>query len=172
MRRLAGRLPSLALSVTLAGAATGVAAQWQVETESPPEVANEVAVAMVTNATGHSLRIYEDAQNHVHALFTIRGGFDTLDPAGCPTIRVDRRRPERLTYQDGRCRLEPKRVEFTLGRVGEPVERTLRQFLNGSNVVFRYRLAGGIYRETAFTLHRSKHALYSAIPRLAEGLIE
>ena len=164
--------PRTILCAALALGAAGVEASWQVDTEAVPETPVAVPVARVDNESGHSLRIYEDAGNRVHALFTIRGGFDTLDPAACPTIRVDRRRPERLTYEGERCLLEPKRAQFTLGKVGEPVERTLRQFLNGSRIVFRYRLAGGAYRETGFTLHRSKHALYTAIPTLAAELGE
>lgn len=170
MSDVPARIGTLCLGACLAALTAAAAAQWQVETEAVPDATSDVAVAVVENEAGHSLRIYEDGERRVLALFTIRGGFDTLDPAGCPTIRVDRRRPERLTYGGGRCLLEPKRVRFTLGEVGAPRERTLRQFLNGSNVVFRYRLAGGMYRETSFTLHRSKHAVYSAIPALATEL--
>ena len=35
--------------------------------------------------------------------------------------------------------------------------------MNGSNIIFRYRLGGGNYRETSFTLRGSKYALTTVV---------
>jgi hypothetical protein len=138
-------------------------AEWRVVTESPPDTDAAVEVALVDNDSGHSLRIFRDDEFNVRGVFTIRGGFDTIDQDGCPTYRVDKREPVRVSFHARRCVLEAKRAEFTLGTIGDPNNWQLRQLIFGSDIVFRYRLDSGGYRETAFTLRRSKQALQSAI---------
>jgi hypothetical protein len=44
--------------------------------------------------------------------------------------------------------------------------------MNGSNIVFRYRLGGGNYRETSFTLRGSMYALTTAVEDLEVGADE
>lgn len=170
VRRLAlAAAPVLVLVLVMAAPAS---AQWRVGQESPDGVTGRIDVAVVENESGHRLRLFSDDANNVRGIFEIRGGFDTMDPAACPTYRVDRRRPRRVGFEAGRCQILPKQAEFTLGRVGDGRNEQLRRIMNGSNIVFRYRLGGGNYRETSFTLRGSLYALTTAIADLEVGFDE
>ena len=147
-------------------------AQWRVAQESPNGSSKRIAVAIVKNDSGHSLRLFHDDSRNVRGIFTIRGGFDTIDPSGCPTYRVDERDPKRVSFEEGRCRILPKQAEFTLGKTGFGRNRQLHRIMHGSSIVFRYRLGGGHYRETVFTLRGSKYALTTAVEDLEIGVDE
>ena len=142
------------------------AAQWRVGQESPTGSTKRIDVAVVENESGHRLRIFSDDARNVHGIFEIGGGFDTIDPGVCPTYRVDKREPQRVAFGEGRCQILPKQAEFTLGRTYEGRNERLRRIMNGSNIVFRYRLGRGNYRETSFTLRGSKFALTTAVEDL------
>lgn len=138
-------------------------AQWRVAQETPSGASNRIDIAIIENDSGHSLRLFNDDSQNVRGVFTIRDGFDTIDPGVCPTYRVDAREPRRVTFEEDRCRVLLKHAEFTLGRAGDVDSRELRRIMNGSTIVFRYRLSGGNYRETEFTLRGSKYAVTTAI---------
>jgi hypothetical protein len=142
---------------------SAASAQWQVVQETPPGVDRRIDIAIIDNNSGHSLRLYKDDVQNLRGVFTIRGGFDTIDPAVCPTYRVDERKPKRVTLENDRCRVRLKQAEFTLGPIGLEDNRDLHRIMNGSDIIFRYRLGGGNYRETKFTLRGSKYALTTAI---------
>ncbi|NIM29591.1 MAG: hypothetical protein GTO67_11450 [Gammaproteobacteria bacterium] len=149
-----------ASSMLMAGPAL---AQWRVAQDRPSGSSQRIDVAVVENESGHRLRFYSDDTENVRALFTIRGGFDSMDPGACPTYRIDNRDPRRVTFEEQRCRILPKQVEFTLGKTGLNQNRELKRIMNGNNLVVRYRLGSGIYRETQFTLSGSKYALTLAV---------
>lgn len=147
-------------------------AQWRVGQEAPAGVAKRIDVAIVENESGHRLRIFSDDARNVRGIFEIGDGFDTIDPGVCPTYRVDKQQPRRVTFEEGRCNILPKQAEFTLGRTHEGRNSRLRRIMNGSNIVFRYRLAEGNYRETSFTLRGSMYALTTAVEDLEVGADE
>lgn len=147
-------------------------AQWRVTQEKPNGANKRIDIAIVENDSGHSLRLYNDDAQNVRGLFTIRGGFDTMDPGGCPTYRVDKREPKRVTFEDQRCHILPKQAEFTLGKSGYGRNNQLHRIMNGNDIVFRYRLGNGLYRETVFTLRGSKYALTAAVGITEEGFDE
>ncbi len=147
-------------------------AQWRVAQATPAGTDYRINIAIVENESGHSLRMFSDETQNVRATFTIRGGFDTIDPGVCPTYRVDEREPERVTFEEGRCRILPKQAEFTLGKTGRDDNRKLRRIMNGGSIIFRYRLGGGNYHETRFTLRGSKYALTTAVEDLEVGVDE
>ena len=147
-------------------------AQWRVAQATPAGTDARIDIAIVENDSGHSLRLFNDETQNVRATFTIRGGFDTIDPGVCPTYRVDKREPERVTFEEGRCRILPKQAEFTLGKTGQGRNRKLHRIMNGDSIIFRYRLGGGNYRETRFTLRGSKYALTTAVEDLEVGVDE
>jgi len=147
-------------------------AQWRVAQMTPAGTDKRIDIAIVENDSGHSLRLFGDDMQNVRATFTIRGGFDTMDPGVCPTYRVDQRAPVRVTFEEERCRILPKQAEFTLGKTGQGRNRKLRRIMNGDSIVFRYRLGGGNYRETKFTLRGSKYALTTAVEDLEIGVDE
>lgn len=138
-------------------------AQWRVAQETPAGASNRIDVAVIENDSGHNLRLFNDDAQNVRGVFTIRDGFETIDPGVCPTYRVDERESKRVTFEENRCRIQIKLAEFTLGKAGEVDNRELRRIMNGSSIVFRYRLSGGNYRETKFTLRGSKYAVTTAI---------
>ena len=148
------------------------AAQWRVGQDTPVGASKRIDVAMVENDSGHRLSIYSDDARNVRAIFEISGGFDTIDPGVCPTYRVDERQPQRVAFADSRCQILPRQAAFTLGRTYEGRNEQLRRIMNGSNIVFRYRLGGGNYRETSFTLRGSKYALTTAVEDLETGFDE
>ncbi len=147
-------------------------AQWRVAQATPAGTVDRIDIAIVENDSGHSLRLFNDETQNVRATFTIRGGFDTIDPGVCPTYRVDKREPERVTFEEGRCRILPKQAEFTLGKTGQGRNRKLNRIMNGDSIIFRYRLGSGNYRETRFTLRGSKYALTTAVEDLEVGMDE
>ena len=157
------------IGMLLAGAAH---AQWRVAQETPNGSKKRTYIAIVENDSGHSLRLYNDDTQNVRGLFTIRGGFDTMDPGGCPTYRVDKREPRRVTFEQERCRILPKQAEFTLGKAGFGRNRQVHRIMNGNDIVFRYRLGNGFYRETVFTLRGSKYALTTAVEDTSVGFDE
>jgi hypothetical protein len=147
-------------------------AQWRVAQEVPAGTKNRIDVAIIDNDSGHSLRFFNDETQNLRGIFTIREGFDTIDPDVCPTYRVDEREPRRVTFETDRCRILSKQSEFTLGKTGLGDNLELRRIMNGSNIIFRYRLSGGNYRETKFTLRGSKYALTTAVEDLYLGFDE
>ena len=164
----------LAVGMSLAAVlfARPTIAQWRVAQDTPAGTDDRIDIAIVENDSGHSLRLFNDETRNVRATFTIRGGFDTMDPGVCPTYRIDKREPKRVTYEEGRCHILPKRAEFTLGKTGQGRNHQLRRIMNGSSIIFRYRLGGGNYRETRFTLRGSKYALTTAVEDLEVGFDE
>ena len=157
----AGMILAAALAASLAS--QPIAAQWRVTQDTPPGAVNRIDVAIIDNESGHRLELYNDDTQNVRGIFTIRDGFDTIDPAVCPTYRVDEREPKRVGIGNEACRIEPKQTEFTLGKSDLTDNRDLRRIMNGSNIVFRYRMQRGNYRETTFTLRGSKYAVTTAI---------
>ena len=152
--------------------ATPAFAQWRVAQETPVGSDRRIDVAVIENDSGHELRLFNDEAHNVRAIFTIRGGFDTIDPGVCPTYRVDQREAKRVTFEAGGCRMLPRQAEFTLGKVGQGRNRELHRIMNGSRIIFRYRLGGGNYRETSFTLRGSKYALTTAVDNLQAVSVE
>jgi len=157
----AGMVVLAALAATLAN--QPVFAQWRVTQDTPAGVDNRIDVAIIANDSGHQLRLYNDEAQNVRGIFTIRDGFDTIDPAVCPTYSVDEREPKRVTFEGEHCHILPRQTEFTLGKSGLVANRDLRRIMNGSNIVFRYRMQRGNYRETTFTLRGSKYAVTTAM---------
>ncbi len=149
-----------------------VFAQWRVAQENPPGIGKMINIAIVENDGGSSLRLFNDETQTVRGIFTIRDGFDTFDSEVCPTYRVDDREPQRVTLEDGRCRVLPRQAVFSLGKTGPGRNRQLHRIMNGDSIAIRYRLAGGYYRETTFTLRGSKYALTTAVSNLEVGIDE
>ena len=166
MRIAAGMLFAAAL---LARPAFG---QWRVAQETPAGIGKRINIAIVENDSGSSLRLFNDETQTVRGIFTIRDGFDTIDADVCPTYRVDNREPRRVSFEEGRCRVLPRQAVFTLGKTGQGRNRQLHRIMNGDSIAIRYRLAGGNYRETTFTLRGSKYALTTAVNNLEVGVDE
>ena len=97
--------------------ATPAFAQWRVTQETPVGSDRRIDVAVIENDSGHTLRLFNDEAQNVRAIFTIRTGFDTIDPGVCPTYRVDQREARRVTFGTDGCRILSRQAEFTLGKI-------------------------------------------------------
>ena len=142
--------------------------QWEIAEESVPHSKEgRVPVAVVTNDLGHSLKVYVDDAGIVRGMFTINGGFDALATTICPTYRVDERNPKVVGIGETSCQMEPKRAHFSFGqqRGGEVRSTELHRLMNGTAIVFSYPLETVGYRQSSFSLRRSKYAVRGAIGR-------
>lgn len=144
---------------------SGAHAQWSVGPARPEGAAVDVTVARLANEGGHALEVYRDGSGAVRARFTLPPGLTELDTGLCPTLQVDRWAPTNRSIDQGACLANARWAEYVVGTVANQriASERLFQFMNGNQVVFRYRLAGGDYRETAFSLSGSKRALTGAI---------
>jgi hypothetical protein len=149
----------------LAAFALDAAAQWVVGSETVKEGEEPIKVAMVRNASGHALLLYQDEASMVRGLFIIRPGFDAIAESSCPTYQIDDHKPLSLILGTDSCVLEPTRAHFIVGPVADGRVRSdqLLGIMNGTTLLFRYPLASRGYRETVFTLQGSKQAVYEVI---------
>ena len=146
----------------------GLASQWDIAKEPMPHSSEvQVPVAVVKNDLGHSLKIYIDDVGVVRGMFTINGGFDAFATSICPTYRVDEKKPRVVGIGAAACQIEPKRAHFTFGRQQDSKVRStqLHRLMNGTDIVFSYQLDEVGYRESSFSLSRSKYAVRGAIGR-------
>ncbi|NIR30569.1 MAG: hypothetical protein GWN84_14915 [Gammaproteobacteria bacterium] len=146
--------------------ASSAAAQWQIVQDARVGAARTVDVAYVENDQGDVLQVYRDPNGTIRGTLAIGGGFERLATEFCPSYRVDERPPGKLRSEEGECRIEPQRAHFALGEVrrGRVRSSLLIELMNGSRVVFRYRLAPPLgYQESTFTLSGSRGALQAAL---------
>lgn len=151
--------------VFLCAVAPQVFAQWEVVSESLPGSDGEVSVAVVRNEDGHGLKIYKALDGTVRGVFSISDGYDVLAMQTCPTFFVDDDQPQGARFGEARCTVENKAAYFTLGEEQAGVIRSvsLTRLMNGTAIVFRYHVSQMGYRESSFSLARSKQALASAL---------
>lgn len=142
-----------------------VLAQWEVITESLPDSDGEIPVAIVRNDDGHSLKIYEAQDGTVRGIFSIGNSYEALAAQTCPTYFVDDHKPEGVRFGEARCRLEPNAAYFTLGEDrGDTIRSaSLQRLMNGTDIHFLYHVNNMGYRESSFSLSRSKQALTTAV---------
>ena len=149
-------------------------ADWRVAKEQVSPDEPSFRVALVENDSGHSLKIYQDVDGMVRGIFTIRDGFDTLAENICPTYRIDERTPASLATQGQSCQTDSKHSYFPLGTLQDDQIRSnaLLQLMNGTYVLFRYHLRSVGYRETRFSLGRSKQILLEVLGQNVAVLAE
>lgn len=142
-----------------------VAAEWAVFTQPLEGTEADTTVARIANESGHTLEFYRDNAGAIRARFTLPTGLTALEQAHCPTLQVDRWAPANRSTDDTACRATHRWAEYTVGIVvnNNVKSERLLQLMNGSQITFRYRLSGGDYRDTVFSLAGSKRALMGAI---------
>lgn len=140
-------------------------AQWAVVNQRLEGTRSETIIARIRNGTGHTLEFYRDGVGAIRARFTLVPGLTSLDPEHCPTLQVDRWTPMNRSANDAACLATSQWAEYVLGHVeGQEVHSArLLQIMNGSELMFRFRLDGGDYRESQFSLAGSKRSLSAAI---------
>ena len=143
-----------------------VTAEWQlVEEQVPYNSSAKASVAIVKSEQGDSFRVYVDDNDNVRGVLSLRGGFDAFEVNTCPTYQIDDRAPQIVSFASGLCELEAATAHFSFGaREGRQIRSTaLHRLMNGRSVVFRFRLSSVGYRESTFSLSRSKFAVEGAV---------
>jgi hypothetical protein len=153
------RLFLLVFSALASQAAT---AAWS--TRAPDE-SNLDPIAYITNDAGLRAEIFLGDQNAVYLRLVLGEGFETFAATNCPTFQIDKRKPMHHFDIGPRCAMVDKKATFLLGRIADREIKSLilHRFMNGDRVTFRYTVKTGQYRQTSFSLSRSKQALKQAL---------
>lgn len=130
-----------------------------------PEVAGLNPVAYAANSTGQRAEIFLGDRNTVYLRLVLGGRFETFNASNCPTFQIDKRKPMHHFDVGYRCAIVAKMATFMLGRIADREIKSLvlHRFMNGNRVTFRYLVNTGQYRQTSFSLSRSKQALTQAL---------
>lgn len=153
----------LALATLLAAAPAG--ADWTVVTQRLEGARTDAVLARTTSESGHTLEFYRDSAGAIRARFSLPPGLLALEQGQCPTLQVDRWAAVNRSANDTACLATTRWAEYTVGQIanGNVQSERLLQLMNGSQITFRYRLAGGDHRDAMFSLAGSKRALIGAI---------
>lgn len=151
--------------IILVSATFPAAAQWAVVTETLEGTQSAATLARIRNDAGYTLGLYRDGGGAIRARFTLPDGLTQFEEGHCPTLQVDRWAPDNRSVNDAACVAGGQWAEYIVGfvRNGAVQSARLLQIMNGNAATLRFRLAGGDYRETAFSLSGSKRSLSTAI---------
>ena len=161
------RLPGLWLSLLAVLLPAPAFAEWKVQAISNTGADQPVTFASFVNAEGYRLDIYRDPGNAIRTRFSLCDGLQQLAPKSCPTFQIDGGAPQNHSIHDAPCISTAVRAEYILGYIeNKQIESaTLRSFMDGIAVRFRFALNNGDYRETVFSLGGSSSAIVRAIGR-------
>jgi len=148
------------------------ASGWVVETKKDSMTDQERKSATIRNAKGFKLSFYRTADGGAWMLFALPE--DNTDVLGSPLpmYRIDKLKPQEIESSKRTSQLigspmvqsEPKWVNVRVWHgKGEPLTGTLRNFMEGGEVIFRYWLFTGGYKETTFDIRGGKHAIAEAL---------
>ncbi|GMR18628.1 MAG: hypothetical protein BMS9Abin33_1058 [Gammaproteobacteria bacterium] len=151
-------------------------ADWRVDKRVDAMTDEAKKTAIVQNEVGHIFSIYRLSEGGpVWGNFALADGiFDQIDWEKPPIYRVDKYEPINLirmkrtqemglgiqAYEWG-----PKWVNFRIwhGKEDEGIANELVQLMEGNNIVFRYYLSTGGYKDTSFSLKGAASAISGAI---------
>lgn len=172
--RLSLAVCTAVFGLSLAGSLTApAAAQWRIESETDALTDEVRTIATTENAEGFTLSLYR-LDGQVWALFALpRGSLDVLAGDHLPTYRVDKYEPVALegfrTVQPYMDRplydWQPGWVNFILwhGDEAEGLGGAILQFMTGEEVLFRYWLGTGGYKDTRFSLRGARAIISEAL---------
>ena len=137
-----------------------VQAEWTA-IKDPANPNSQTLVARTSNVDGYRLEIYQDSVNAVRGRFTLPDGLLKFKGKSCPTYQIDRNVPKNRSINEAFCLSSGNWSEYILGYVTNQhiTSPTLLSIMNGINIVFRFQLENGDYRETQFSLAGSKRAM-------------
>lgn len=157
---------------------SAASAAWKVEAWTDSMTDEVKKAATVTNAKGHSLVIYRQANGSVWAIFFLADrSADAFSPATPPIYRVDKNEPydlagdKQLTENKALGLVlylwKPKAVTFVVwhGKESEGMneKNALYQMMHGESIVFRYYLFPNGSNETSFTLDGAEKAITAVL---------
>ena len=137
-----------------------VRAEWTVASD-PGNGSSETLIARTNNENGYMLEIYQDSVKAVRGRFTLSGGLLKLKDKSCPTYQIDRNPPNNRSINEAFCLSGGNWSEYILGYVTNRhiTSPALLSIMNGIDIVFRFQLENGDYRETRFSLAGSKRSM-------------
>jgi hypothetical protein len=135
-----------------------------------------IKTAYTVNGKGHILKIYRRDDGSVWATFRLNEQSTDVLGQKLPMYRIDKTAPIDLdsarqsplpglrTFE-----AEPKWVNFRIFHGEGPANTgALRRMMEGTQIVFRYSLFTGGYKETTFDLRGAKEAIAAALDIPAE----
>jgi hypothetical protein len=139
-----------------------------------------IKTAYTVNGEGHILKFVRREDGSVWMIFRLADRTGDVLGSRAPMFRIDSKKPDdledaRSMTQDTRLKLhsyeaEPKWVSTLVFHGKGPANiGTLRDFMDGSRVVFRYYPFTGGQKETAFDLNGAKAAIAAALDIPAEA---
>ncbi len=152
--------------------AAPAAAEWRVIDEADDDSTLRAPYARIKNADGYTLTIYRDSDDNLHALLRLNDRLTGFDTAICPTYQIDKRQPRNTAADGSGCSMRAEVSNYHLGHIesNQIVSRPLYEFMNGSHIDFRFRLANADYDQTRFSLDGSKRALSAVLGSTLEVL--
>jgi len=164
----------------LAFLSSSYAAGWSVKSEVDLMTNERMRQAQTVNASGHSLQVYR--LNDGAKAISFRLSEQSPDVFGdkAPMMRVDKMKPfdfelivdldrmKRVTFNRSSIvvtyRAEPKWFSAVV-YMGKniPARGPIHDLVTGKNVVVRYSLSTGEYKETSFSLDGANEAITEAI---------
>jgi hypothetical protein len=159
------RLTWLLLPLLTFANQSNAAERWTVEQDRVDTGGESRPVAIVSAATGDTLRVFADQRNGVALSVRLRDGFERIDESQCPTLLVDDHPPMAPQRANDGCTTTARVVTVPLGRIVDGNVRSplLARLIAGTELVWRVRLQSLGYRELRFTLRGSKQALVAVL---------
>ena len=145
--------------------ATSSVLAWDVRERISDDPLGVGPIATLTNGSGDSVEIYRDNNDFVYVVLKLNEGFTSFGISSCATFQIDKRRPVHHYDVGASCTVKSKTMTIFLGDIVDDrvISLPLHRFINGNNVSFRYITSTGEYRQSVFSLSRSKQALSQAI---------
>ncbi len=142
-----------------------VLAEWKVEKYKSNNPDYSINVAVTENDEGFKLEIYRDENGVIRSRFSTENTPYRMNSQYCPTFDIVRRGMQNVSINGESCLGENNWAEFILGYiVGDEVNSTiLYNFMNGSEITYRFMLQPYGYGETSFSLSNSKRILLEAL---------
>lgn len=152
--------------------AASAAAEWRVIDAADDDSKLRAPYAQIENTDGYTLTIYRDGDGNVHALLRLNKRLTGFDTAICPTYQIDERQPRNTAADGSTCSMRAGISNYHLGRIesNQIVSRPLYEFMNGTHIDFRFRLANADYDRTRFSLAGSKRVLSAVLGGTLEVL--
>ncbi len=140
-------------------------AQWTVEIHEAYESGEQIKAAVTRNNDGYKLEVYRDENGVVRSRFSTEKTLTRIDSQYCPTFDVVNRGMQNVSINGESCLVESSWTEFILGYINnnQVISNPLYNFMNGREIVYRFKKFPYGYAETSFSLNRSKQALLEAL---------
>lgn len=129
--------------------------EWFLVIHADKDTNAEIHIARSENDDKYSLEIYQDKNHAIRLRFSMNFNTDRLDTRHCPTYQIDDHPPLNHSLNDAPCIIHEKWAEFLIGEPANTDNSQVKQLILGEQIIFRFILDNGQYRETLFSLSGS-----------------